>query len=110
MPMLALMLLLSSLLGAGDGPAGDALREQIHLAETQQPAAAGHWRDTAPVMLYPLRQDRVLRLDWQPLPQGHASSSHTPAATARVAQIWERVDGHWKLQRMVSLDDLIVPR
>ncbi|WP_295378019.1 hypothetical protein [uncultured Stenotrophomonas sp.] len=108
MPMLALMLLLSSLFSAGNEPTEEALRSQILLAETQQPEAARQYCGSPSLLLYRLRQDRVLRLANQPLQHAPADAQPTRGATVRVAQLWERVDGHWKLQRMISVEDLVV--
>lgn len=110
MPMLALMLLLSSLFGDGSGPDEDALRKQILRAEAQPPAGAAARqtkRDVLPLQLYPLRQDRVLRLGSQPQEQTPSDGQRTAADRVRVAQLWERVDGQWRMQRSVSIDLLI---
>jgi len=108
MPMLALMLLLSSLFGAGNGPTEEALRSQILRAETQQPDVVRQDCGSPSLLLYRLRQDRVLRLANQPL-QHEPGVAQPTRATVRVAQLWERVDGHWKLQR-ISVEDLVVQR
>ena len=110
MPMLALMLLLSSLFGAGNGPTEEALRSQILRAETQQPDVVRQDCSSPSLLLYRLRQDRVLRLAKQPLQHEPGVAQPTRGATVRVAQLWERVDGHWKLQRMISVEDLVVQR
>ncbi|CAH0063813.1 hypothetical protein I5W21_10080 [Stenotrophomonas maltophilia] len=110
MPMLALMLLLSSLFGAGNEPTEEALRSQILIAETQRPEAVRQDCGSPSLLLYRLRQDRVLRLANQPVQREPADAQPTRGATVRVAQLWERVDGHWKLQRMISVEDLAVQR
>ncbi len=98
MPMLALILLLSSLFGDASGPTDDALRSQILRAEAPQ-----HTHDVLPLQLYHLRQDRVLRLGCQRLPDDHRGRPQAALVQAGVAQLWERVDGQWRIQRSVSI-------
>ncbi|HHA2378566.1 TPA: hypothetical protein ACOEBN_000017 [Stenotrophomonas maltophilia] len=57
--------------------------------------------------MYRLRQDRVLRVGNQRLPAG---GQQHQAGSARFAQVWERVDGHWRLQRMISIDEWVAQR
>ncbi len=110
MPMLALLLLCAGLFGR-DTDAGDAsLRSQILQADAGQAAASSmpdRKVDPATLQLYRLRQDRVLRVGNQP-PQADSRQRHT--GSARFAQVWERVDGHWRLQRMISIDDWVAQR
>ncbi|OBU64783.1 hypothetical protein A9K58_16145 [Stenotrophomonas maltophilia] len=111
MPMLALLLLLSGLLGDGNGPAMGALRSQILLAESRPPSTAPHGNDAPSLLLYPLCQDRVLRLGVRHLPRhDRTGDGQPPARSAHIAQIWERADGQWRLRRVVSIDDLVMPR
>lgn len=98
MPMLALILLFSSLFGDGCGPTEDALRSQILRTEDRQ---AMH--EAQPLQLYHLRQDRVLRLGSQQSPDDTGASPHPAVAPVRVAQLWERVDGQWRIQRSISI-------
>ncbi|WP_313413712.1 hypothetical protein [Stenotrophomonas sp.] len=103
MPMLAMILLFSSLFGDGCGPTEDALRSQILHTEGPQDT-----HEALPLQLYHLRQDRVLRLgSQQPTgeqPAGdHGGSPHAALARVRVAQLWERVDGHWRIQRSITI-------
>ncbi|KAG1258312.1 hypothetical protein G6F66_014582 [Rhizopus arrhizus] len=66
MPMLALLLLCAGLFGR-DADAGDvSLRRQILQADAGH-AGAPAARDPATLQLYRLRQDRVLRVGYQPL-------------------------------------------
>lgn len=99
MPMLALMLLFTGLFGDHGGPAEVAVRQQIQLNET---ASATPQRDgtASALQLFPLREDRVLRLGCQGRTNG-------PAERAYVAQLWQRVDGQWRVQRTVSVDATI---
>ncbi|PTA70113.1 MULTISPECIES: hypothetical protein [unclassified Stenotrophomonas] len=99
MPMLALMLLFTGLFGDHGGPAEVAVRQQIQLNETA--SATPQRDDTASALqLFPLREDRVLRLGCQGRTNG-------PAERAYVAQLWQRVDGQWRMQRAVSVDATI---
>ncbi|QDL27553.1 hypothetical protein [Stenotrophomonas maltophilia] len=98
MPMLALILLFSSLFGNGSGPTEDALRSQILRTEGPQDA-----HEALPLQLYHLRQDRVLRLGSQQPADAPGGSPHVVLARVRVAQLWERVDGHWQIQRSISI-------
>lgn len=99
MPMLALMLLFTGLFGDHGGPAEVAVRQQIQLNET---ATATPQRDGTAyaLQLFPLREDRVLRL-------GCLGRTDGPAERAYVAQLWQRVDGQWRVQRAVSVDATI---
>lgn len=110
MPMLALLLLCAGLFGR-DTDAGDAsLRSQILQAEAGQAGASAmpdEIADPATLQLYRLRQDRVLRVGNQPL---RADTPQQRTGSARVAQVWERVDGHWRLQRMISIDEWVAQR
>lgn len=110
MPMLALLLLCAGLFGR-DTDAGDAsLRSQILQADAGQGEASSmpdRKADPATLQLYRLRQGRVLRVGNQPL-QADAPQRH--AGSARFAQVWERVDGHWRLQRMISIDEWVAQR
>ncbi|ACF51091.1 hypothetical protein [Stenotrophomonas maltophilia] len=110
MPMLALLLLCAGLFGSDADTGDSALRGQILQAEAERvatPSAPRRGTEAPTMQLYHLRQDRVLRLGNQrPLPDP-AGGPHSQAGSAHVAQLWERVDGHWKLQRMVSIDDLV---
>lgn len=92
MPMLALILLFSSLFGDGSGPTEDVLRSQILRTEGPQD-----------LQLYHLRQDRVLRLGSQQPAGDHGGSPHAALARVRVAQLWERVDGQWQIQRSITI-------
>ncbi|HDS1136573.1 TPA: hypothetical protein QDZ75_000560 [Stenotrophomonas maltophilia] len=98
MPMLALILLFSSLFGDGSGPTEDALRSQILRTEAPQDTHAA-----LPLQLYHLRQDRVLRLGSQRPADDPGGSPHAALARVQVAQLWERVDGHWRIQRSISI-------
>lgn len=98
MPMLALVLLFSSLFSDGSGPTEDALRSQILRTEGPQDT-----HEALPLQLYHLRQDRVLRLGSQQLAGDHGGSPHAALARAGVAQLWERVDGHWRIQRSITI-------
>ncbi|EED39608.1 hypothetical protein SSKA14_2625 [Stenotrophomonas sp. SKA14] len=108
MPMLALLLLCAGLFGRdADADAGDtSLRRQILQADAEH-AGAPAARDPATLQLYRLRQDRVLRVGYQPLA---ADGQQQRSRSARYAQVWERVEGHWKLQRMISLDEWVAQR
>ncbi|HEL2977451.1 TPA: hypothetical protein UMB92_000259 [Stenotrophomonas maltophilia] len=105
MPMLALLLLCAGLFGR-DADAGDpSLRSQILQADAGSagtPPVQDRHAAAAPLQLYRLRQGRVLRVGNQPL-QADAPQRH--AGPARFAQVWERVDGHWRLQRMISINE-----
>ena len=107
MPMLALLLLCAGLFGR-DTDAGDApLRSQILQADAGQAETSpmpDRKADPATLQLYRLRQDRVLRVGNQPLQAG-APQRHT--GSTRFAQVWERVDGHWRMQRMISIDEWV---
>ncbi|WP_414540675.1 hypothetical protein [Stenotrophomonas forensis] len=106
MPMLALLLLCAGLFGR-DADAGDvSLRRQILQADAEH-AGASAARDPATLQLYRLRQDRVLRVGFQPLA---ADGQPQRYRSARYAQVWERVEGHWKLQRMISIDEWVAQR
>ncbi|MGG2100145.1 hypothetical protein [Stenotrophomonas sp. NRRL B-14846] len=98
MPMLALILLFSSLFGDGSGPTEDALRSQILRTEGPQDT-----HEALPLQFYHLRQDRVLRLGSQQPAGDHDGSPHAALARVRVAQLWERVDGHWQIQRSITI-------
>ncbi|WP_049458889.1 hypothetical protein [Stenotrophomonas maltophilia] len=105
MPMLALLLLCAGLFGR-DADAGDtSLRRQILQADAEH-AGAPAARDPATLQLYRLRQDRVLRVGYQHL----ATGSQQQRSGARFAQVWECVEGHWKLQRVISLDEWVAQR
>ena len=110
MPMLALLLLCAGLFGR-DADAGDAsLRSQILQADAGHagvPAAHDQTPEPTALQLYRLRQDRVLRVGNQRLPAG---GQQHQAGSARFAQVWERVDGHWRLQRMISIDEWVAQR
>ena len=56
-----------------------------------------------PLQLYHLRQDRVLRLGSQQSPDDTGASPRPARAPVRVAQLWERVDGQWRIQRSISI-------
>lgn len=106
MPMLALLLLCAGLFGR-DADAGDtSLRRQILQADAEH-AGARAARDPATLQLYRLRQDRVLRVGYQPLA---ADGQQRRSRSARFAQVWECVEGHWKLQRVISLDEWVAQR
>ncbi len=100
MPMLALMLLFSSLFGDGDGggPTENALRSQILRVEAAQDAHGAE-----PMQLYHLRPDRILRLGSQRLPDPHSAEPDAGPVQVRVAQLWERVDGRWQIRRSISI-------
>lgn len=102
MPMLALLLLCAGLFGR-DADAGDAsLHSQILQADASQagaPSAQHPVTEPTALQLYRLRQDRILRVGQQ-----------HQAGSARFAQVWERVDGQWRLQRMISIDEWIAQR
>ncbi|WP_295570907.1 hypothetical protein [Stenotrophomonas maltophilia] len=108
MPMLALLLLCAGLFGR-DADVGDAsLRGQILQAEAVRSGAPSTMQPQAgptALQLYRLRQDRVLRVGSQHLLADATGGAHRRAGSARFAQIWERVDGHWRMQRMVSIDE-----
>ncbi|WP_294994026.1 hypothetical protein [uncultured Stenotrophomonas sp.] len=110
MPMLALLLLCAGWFGADADGADAALRSQILQADAghagAQPALDRAAEPTG-LQLYRLRQDRVLRLGQQRLPHDGQAQ---PAGPVRFVQVWERVDGHWRLQRMVSIDAWVAQR
>ncbi|EMT5438515.1 MULTISPECIES: hypothetical protein [Stenotrophomonas] len=106
MPMLALLLLCAGLFGR-DADAGDAsLRSQILQADAGRAGMPPAHEPTA-LQLFRLRQDRVLRVGNQRPPAG---GQQHQAGSARFAQVWERVDGHWRLQRMISIDEWVAQR
>lgn len=98
MPMLALMLLFTGLFGDHGGPAEVAVRQQIQLNET---ATATPQRDGTAyaLQLFPLREDRVLRFGCQ-----------GSVERAYVAQLWQRVDGQWRMQRAIRVEMLAARR
>lgn len=112
MPMLALLLLCAGLFGS-DADAGDSsLRGQILQAEAEAghasaPSALRGSKEAAPVQLYHLRHDRVLCVGNRQLQSAPMADQQQYPGSTRFAQLWERVDGQWKLQRMVSIDDLV---
>ncbi|KRG52384.1 hypothetical protein [Stenotrophomonas beteli] len=96
MPMLALMLLFTGLFGDHGGPAEAAVRQQILLNETA--GTTPQRDDTAyALQLFPLRTDRVLRL-------GRRCCADGPAERAYIVQLWQRVDGRWRVQRVISVE------
>ncbi|WP_409461179.1 hypothetical protein ACK1O1_07150 [Stenotrophomonas maltophilia] len=98
MPMLALMLLFTGLFGDHGRPAEVAVRQQIQLNETA--TATPQRDDTASALqLLPLREDRVLRFGCQ-----------GSAERAYVAQLWQRVDGQWRVQRAIRVEMLAAGR
>ncbi|HIE1098071.1 MULTISPECIES: DUF4440 domain-containing protein [Stenotrophomonas] len=113
MPMLALLLLCAGLFGH-DADVGDAsLRGQILQAEaahTGAPSAVRPQAAPTTLQLYRLRQDRVLRVGSQHLQSNSSGGAPQQAGSARFAQIWERVDGQWRMQRMVSIDEWVAQR
>ena len=112
MPMLALLLLLTGLFGRDADAGEDALRGQI-LRDQAQGSPAPHLPGAggvSSVQLYRLRQDRILQLGQPPLPQAPADGRAQQETAVRIAQLWERVDGQWQLQRVIRIAPAVTRR
>ncbi len=109
MPMLALLLLMAGLCNgdAGAGTGSDSLRMQILQADAQraagEPATHGQ-AEHQNVQILRLSADRVLQVAHgrvhTEVPAGQRGQTHSRS----LMQLWQRVDGHWQLQRSASVE------
>ncbi|MGE8236728.1 MAG: hypothetical protein ACN6PQ_10660 [Stenotrophomonas indicatrix] len=107
MPMLALLLLMAGLCNRDAGTGHDSLRLQILQADAQraarEPATRGQ-TERQSVQILRLSADRVLQVAHgrvqREAPEGQRGQVHSRG----LMQLWQRVDGHWQLQRSASVE------
>lgn len=107
MPMLVLLLLIAALSGRSADTGDTALRDQILQADARQAAPASTQADAldAPGMaIYRLQTDRVLQVGRRHLPRADAKGTRAQTRSTGVARLWQRVDGHWQVQRAISVE------
>lgn len=107
MPMLALLLLMACLCNRDGGTGSDSLRMQILQADAQRaaraPASYGQ-TDSQSVQILRLSADRVLQVAHARV-HGDADGKQRGQSHARgMLQLWQRVNGHWQLQRSASVE------
>lgn len=107
MPMLALLLLMAGLCNRDAGTGHDSLRLQIRQAEAQrvarEPGAHGQTGHQS-VQILRLSADRVLQVAYGRVHGGAPGEQHEQAHSRSLMQLWQRVDGHWQLQRSASVE------
>lgn len=107
MPMLALLLLMAGLCNDDAGTGSDSLRLQILQADAQraagEPATHGQAEHQS-VQILRLSADRVLQVAHGRV-HGDAHGIQRGQTHPRgLLQLWQRVDGHWQLQRSASVE------
>lgn len=107
MPMLALLLLMVGLCNRDGGTGSDSLRMQILQADAQRavraPATSGP-TDGQSVQILRLSADRVLQVAHGRVHGGAHGIQRGQAHSRGLLQLWQRVDGHWQLQRSASVE------
>nr|WP_180164304.1 hypothetical protein [Stenotrophomonas sp. SbOxS2]NYT97463.1 hypothetical protein [Stenotrophomonas sp. SbOxS2] len=103
MPMLALLLLMAGLCNRDADTGSDSLRLQILQADAQRAASEPDTHgqtDSQSVQILRLSADRVLQVAHAEAPAGQRGQTHSRG----LMQLWQRVDGHWQLQRSASVE------
>lgn len=107
MPMLALLLLMAGLCNRDGGTGSDSLRMQILQADAQRavraPATYGQ-TDSQSVQILRLSADRVLQVAHARVHGDADGIQRGQSHALGMLQLWQRVDGHWQLQRSASVE------
>ncbi|MFE3970313.1 hypothetical protein [Stenotrophomonas sp. YIM B13575] len=107
MPMLALLLLMAGLCNRDAGTGSDSLQMQILQADAQRAAsepATHRQTDSQSVQILRLSADRVLQVAHGRVHAEAPAGQRGQAHSRGLMQLWQRVDGHWQLQRSASVE------
>ncbi|HIE5354815.1 TPA: hypothetical protein ACXNP2_001405 [Stenotrophomonas maltophilia] len=107
MPMLALLLLCAGAFGHATGADEPVLVDlPLQSGSSTREAQPAMQRELEPasLRLFHLRQDRLLRVGQQCLSQEQADGHREIIGEARMIQLWERIDGQWRIRRTLVID------